>query len=183
MSCVRVYDSGVFDEIGRNGFGKIILYDAHGGNQFLSHFVAQCSLWEEKPYVLYRMEARLTPERLKKEQEIYETTLHAHAGEGESSVTMANCPGMVKTDRIPKEQVNPLKRMAHLPPTFCGISWYSNYPEHYAGDANYASEEKGMSIVQLRVDSLAEYIAAVKADEVAPTLQKGFFERVRRVGK
>jgi hypothetical protein len=31
------------------------------------------------------------------------------------------------------------------------------------------------------VDSLAEYIAAVKADEVVPALNREFFERVRQV--
>lgn len=29
-------------------------------------------------------------------------------------------------------------------PTFTGIWWYSDYPDHYAGDALFASEEKGV---------------------------------------
>ena len=66
--------------------------------------------------------------------------------------------------------------MKNLPPTFTGIGWYSNYPNHYAGDARVATEEKGHILRQLIVDSLAEYIAAVKADEVAPNLTREFFE-------
>jgi len=75
----------------------------------------------------------------------------------------------------------PLGRASHLPPTFAGISWYSNYPDHYAGDARAASEEKGRVILQLAVDALAKYIAAVKADQVLPTLTREFFQRQKEV--
>ena len=44
---------GVLDEIGRNGFKKVILYNGHGGNTHLIRFLAQASLWERKPYSLY----------------------------------------------------------------------------------------------------------------------------------
>ena len=43
---------GVFDEIARNGFKKIVVVNAHGGNGGLLQFLAQCALWEEKPYDL-----------------------------------------------------------------------------------------------------------------------------------
>ena len=69
--------------------------------------------------------------------------------------------------------------MRNLPLTFTGIRWYSNYPDHYAGDARTASEEKGLTLRDLIVDSLAEYLAAVKADEVVPSLSREFFARVR----
>jgi creatinine amidohydrolase len=49
---VELFQS-VMDEIGRNGFNKIVIYNAHGGNIHLLHFLAQCSLWEEKPYSVY----------------------------------------------------------------------------------------------------------------------------------
>ncbi len=55
---------GVLDEIGRNGFGKIILFNAHGGNDFLVPFLAQCALWDPKPYSLYFPTGPLSPERL-----------------------------------------------------------------------------------------------------------------------
>lgn len=52
---------GVLDEIGRNGFNKIILYNGHGGNTNFIRFLAQCSLWEEKPYTLYAPSGRFGP--------------------------------------------------------------------------------------------------------------------------
>jgi creatinine amidohydrolase len=72
--------------------------------------------------------------------------------------------------------------MRDLPPTFAGIGWYSDYPDHYAGDARPSTVEKGRALVKWRVKTLAEYIAAVKADEVVPALEKEFFARVKRVG-
>jgi creatinine amidohydrolase len=71
--------------------------------------------------------------------------------------------------------------MQDLPPTFAGIGWYSDYPEHYAGDARTATIEKGRALLKWSVNTLAEYIASVKADEVVPSLEKEFFRRARHV--
>jgi creatinine amidohydrolase len=91
-------------------------------------------------------------------------------------------PELVKSDRIPAQPARPLQRMKNLPPTSTGIWWYSDYPDHYAGDASVATKEKGQTLVRLLVDNLAQYIAAVKADTVVPTLNREFFDRVERVG-
>jgi creatinine amidohydrolase len=84
-------------------------------------------------------------------------------------------------ERVPDEPAVPLNRMEYLPPTYTGIWWYSDYPDHYAGDARFASEEKGQTLVRLAVDCLAQYIAVVKADEVVPALNQEFFRRVGQV--
>jgi len=108
-----------------------------------------------------------------------ETTEHGHACECETSISLANHAHLVKMERVPDRAATGRGRMKHLPPTFTGIHWYSNYPDHYAGDARTATEEKGFILRQLIVDSLAEYLAAVKADDVVPSLNKEFFDRVR----
>jgi creatinine amidohydrolase len=173
---------GVFDEIGRNGFGKIIAFNGHGGNTHLLRFLAQCSLWEQKPYSLYIPLSYLTPEGEKQWQLLRETEYHGHACECETSTTLGNYPELVKMDRVPREPALPLGRMGDLPPTFAGISWYSDHPDHYAGDARRATIEKGRALVQWSVEALAQYIAAVKADQVVSALEKEFFARVRQVG-
>jgi len=170
---------GVFDEIGRNGFKKIVVYNAHGGNNHLLRFLAQCALWEEKPYHLYIPLANLTPEREEQWRAIRETEFHGHACECETCISLANHPHLVKMDKVPEEPAMPLNRMQALPPTFTGIGWYSNHPEHYAGNARVATVEKGNLLRQMEVDTLAEYIAAVKADQVVPALTEEFFRRER----
>lgn len=176
----------VFDEIGRNGFKKIVIYNAHGGNVHLP-FMTLSSLWEEKPYSLYFAGLHteiITPERKKKWKETCETSEHGHACECETSISLINHPELVKMDDILEQPAQTLRRLKHLPAnTYTGVSWYSDYPEHYAGDGRVATKQKGEILRQLIVDSLAEYIAAVKADEVVPNLQSEFFRRTEQVGK
>ena len=174
---------GVLDEIGRNGFKKIVIYNAHGGNTHLLRFLAQCSLWEEKPYSLYVYTGDLTVEGDKIWQSTMETPLHGHACECETSVSLANYPELVKMERVPAEPANPLGRLDGVPHSFAGISWYSNYPDHYAGDARPASAEKGLKLREMWVNELAAFIKAVKADQVAPALQKEFFQRAGQIGQ
>ncbi len=171
---------GVFDEIGRNGFRKIVVYNAHGGNNHLLPFLAQCSLWKEKPYSLYLPGGLLSPRRRKEWKRLSGADWFEHACVCETSVSLANHPDLVKMARVPRKPAIPLGRMKRLPPTFAGVSWYADYPDHYAGDARKATEAMGRGLRQLLVDSLAEYIAAVKADEVVPGLQKEFFRREKK---
>lgn len=174
---------GVFDEIGRNGFKKIVVFNAHGGNDYFLPFVAQCGLWEEKPYSIYIPTQGLTPERQAVWDGMREAPYGGHGGEQETCAILGTHPTLAKMDRVPEEPAKPLGRMKDLPPTMTAIWWYAEYPEHYAGDARVATEEKGQTLVRLMADSLAEYIAAVKADRVVPALEKEFFRRVEQVGK
>jgi creatinine amidohydrolase len=61
--------------------------------------------------------------------------------------------------------------------------WYADHPEHYGGDATPAAADTGRQLLQLRVDSTAEYLAAVKKDTVAQKLLKEFYDRCDAVGK
>lgn len=171
---------GVFDEIGRNGFKKIILFNAHGGNNFLLGFLAQCSLWEEKPYSLYVYQG-LSAEERKAWQQVCTTDVHGHACECETSISLANHEHLVKMDQIPAEPFLSLRRTEHLPRNFSGVSWYSNYPEHYVGDAKAATVEKGLALREIEVRSLADFIKRVKADTAIPLLEREFHKRVKRI--
>ena len=173
----------VLDEIGRNGFGKVILYNGHGGNNALVRFFVQCALWDEKPYTLYLPTEAVSQDRREAYDALRETHYGGHACEDETSVTLGNFPDLVHMDAVPDEPARPRGRLGHLPTTSTAVSWYADYPEHYAGDARSASEAKGSELVRLRVETLAEYIAAVKADAVAPALQEEFFRRADDVGQ
>ncbi|HDQ70644.1 MAG TPA: creatininase family protein [Chloroflexi bacterium] len=172
---------GVFDEIGRNGFKKIVVLNAHGGNSAFLPFLAQCALWEEKPYSIYIPQRHLSPERETEWEEMAEAPYGGHGGERESSLILGTYSDLARMDRVEGASL-PRGRMKGLPPTYSGIWWYADYPEHYAGDARVATREKGEKLLQWEAEYLAEYIAAVKADEVIPALREEFFRRVREVG-
>ncbi len=172
---------GVLDEIGRNGFRKIILYSGHGGNNYLVRFLAQCSLWEQKPYSLYLPTAWYTPEDQERWQAMRETTEDGHAGESETSTSLAAHPNLVKREAIPEQPGHARGRLRDLGAAYTGVSWYADYPEHYAGDARFASEEKGKLLAGMAVGALAQFIAAVKRDQVVPALAEEFFARERRL--
>jgi creatinine amidohydrolase len=126
---------GVLDEIGRNGFKKIILLNAHGGNEHFLPFLAQCSLWEKKSYSIYLYTRELSPEREQEWQSLLETPEHGHACECESSVLMASYPELVDMSNVSPHPGTALHRLSHLPANYSAIWWYADYPEHYAGDA------------------------------------------------
>jgi len=173
----------VFDEIGRNGFTKIVIYNAHGGNTHMLNYACQSCMAERKPYAVYFPDRIHPEERRKQWGEILETKVHGHACECETSISLANHPHLVKMDYIQGRKADPLGRYAHIPPGRITTRWYSDYPDHYAGDAGAATAEKGEKLRQLQVDSLADYIKAVKEDTVVPALLKEFYDRSEAVGK
>ena len=170
---------GVLDEIGRNGFKKIILLNAHGGNNALLPFLAQTSLWEQKPYTVYLWTGELSPERQQAWEALLETKIHYHACECETSISLANHPELVHMERVPSKPAEPLGRLGAVPKSYTGIWWYADFPDHYAGDARTATREKGLALQQVQVSALAEFIQAVKLDTAAPMLEQEFFERTR----
>jgi creatinine amidohydrolase len=170
--------TGVLDEIGRNGFKKIIMVSAHGGNSALLPFLAQSSLWEQKPYTLYLFRGIDSEEDRKVWKETVETELHGHACECETSISLANHPHLVHMDRVPEPEVGATRgRLKDVKGGMSGIWWYGDYPEHYAGDARTASAEKGRILQGLQVKALAKYIKAVKEDTVTAELENEFFAR------
>lgn len=180
-----LYDllQNILDEIGRNGFKKIVLYNAHGGNYHFLRFLAQAQLAERKPYSLYLPTQMLTSDGEKEWAALQETSWGGHACEEETSMMFGVNPDLVKMERVPQQPAKPLGRMASLPPTYSGIWWYADYPDHYAGDARSATTDKGQILIRLMADCLAQYTAAVKADKIVSTLEQEFYQRAEHLAK
>jgi creatinine amidohydrolase len=172
---------GVLDEIGRNGFGKIVISNWHGGNNALDGFLVQCALWEQKPYTLYLAPWGLSGERAARGSQLLPPGSTGHACAMETSLMMAIAPEAVDAAAMPDHAAPPLGRLSHLGRGSTAVSWYANYPEHYAGDARLATPEIGRELTELHAAELAAFIAAVKADTVALALQAEFFQRERGI--
>lgn len=168
----------VCDEIGRNGFRKILIVNGHGGNTHLLGFFLQMMLYRKKPYVVYL--AGWWPST-REDQEYYrrlmETEEHGHACECETSYSLANIPELVNMTAIPEKPGHSLGRLKHLGDIRTPLDWYANYPEHYAGDARPATREKGEKLREKWVEHLQCTLKIVKQDETLPALYEEFFAR------
>ncbi|MCK4626695.1 MAG: creatininase family protein [Phycisphaerae bacterium] len=173
----------VLDEIGRNGFTKIIIYNGHGGNGALVKYLCQSQLDEEKPYSVYSLyyDAGISDEDLAHLRKEVWTTEDHHAGESETSLIMAHRPDLVKMDALVGQTGGALGRLDHIKPGSSTMGWYADYPEHYAGDARKASAEKGKVFAEAMINGLARFIGAVKNDTVAGELSEEFFRREREL--
>ena len=167
------------DEMARNGCHKVLIVNGHGGNTALLQYFAQVQLDLSRDYVVYvyggvgprssePVPAAAAPSK---------PGVDGHAGEEEIAGIMANAPALAHPERAGSESGADQKRLVMPPGLSTGIYWYSSFPNHYAGDAAGATAARGVALQELKAAGIARAIAFVKADTVAPQLQKEFFEK------
>ncbi len=167
------------DEMARNGCHKVLIVNGHGGNIALLQYFAQVQLDLSRDYVVYvyggvgprssePVPAAAAPSK---------PGVDGHAGEEEIAGIMANAPALAHPERAGSESGADQKRLVMPPGLSTGIYWYSSFPNHYAGDAAGATAARGVALQELKAAGIARAIAFVKADTVAPQLQKEFFEK------
>jgi creatinine amidohydrolase len=166
-------------EIGRNGFGKILIYNSHGGNTHLLNYFAQLALEEERSYSLYVTHLLPLAGGVPALQGVLKDSYDGHAGEYETSLIQAVHPGLVhlKEDAPAEGKV---QKGLKLPRTYHGIWWYSESPHHYRGQGRLGTPAKGEKIFEREVLALAETIRRVKADRLAPRLSREFFRKSKK---
>jgi len=163
-------------EISRNGIKKIILVNGHGGNSAFLQYFCQTQLESPRDYVVYYTTPSVSQDVQSKIAELRKTTAGGHADEVETSSMMVIRPDLVKLDRATAESGSNQNRLQHLPSgLYTGIRWYSQYPNHYAGDAKDANTAIGELSIEGRSQQLSELIKAVKADQTTLRLQNDFF--------
>ena len=173
------------DEIARNGFAKIIIFNTHGGNGAMIDYLCQAMLHRRRDYAVYvpTMFGSPSAERRKQIDAMLTPGKSGHAGETETSEMLAMFPELVDGDAVGGRTAEPTGRLSHLPPGNVVGAWYSAYPDHYCGDATLASIEKGKKIHDIVIESLAAYILAVKGDDETVPMLGEFFDKTDRVAR
>lgn len=170
-------------EIARNGLKKIVIVNAHGGNDHLIHYFAQIQLASPRDYVVYVADPFFSPEDEEAIRAQWETSVDGHAGEKETSAILAIRPELAQRDAMPADgEGMPLGRLQHLRDRNIdvGVWWYADYPSHYCGDGIPATPEKGNLWLDARARGLAKTIRAIKEDTETKRLQDEFFQNVHR---
>jgi creatinine amidohydrolase len=179
---LRLLDN-VCREIARNGLKKIVIVNAHGGNDSLIHFFAQIQLASPRDYVVYVAEPFHVGEEDAAIKAQWQTTVDGHAGESETSEILAIRPDLVHADQLPADGEGlPLDRLKVLRDlgVYTGIWWYADHPTHYRGDGRPASAEKGQQVLDSYAHALVRVIRAIKNDQETRRLQDEFFAKGRQ---
>lgn len=169
------------EEIGRNGFKKIVIINGHGGNPNLIRYFVQTQLERRRSYAVYFVEPIPDSAYTAKMNKLHKSDQRGdqHAGERETSTLLYLRPDLVKMDSATNESGLNQRRL-DLPPTvYTAIWWYAAYPNHYAGEGAKATKELGQLIVDYEIESLVKALKAIKADTKTLELQNEFFNRVK----
>ena len=172
------------DELGRNGFDKIVIVNGHGGNPQMIRYFVQSQLGKRRDYVVYFFDPAPDPavEAKMKELRKSDPAGDSHAGERETSTLLYLRPDLVKMDRATAESGANQKRL-DTPDLYSAIWWYAAFPNHYAGEGAVATRELGQVITEGRIDALVRALKTVKSDTKTLQIQKEFFDRVDKLGR
>lgn len=168
-------------EIARNGLRRIVLLNGHGGNTGFLHCFADMMLERPRDYTLYIIglgDYHVNPARDPKWKAMLQTEFDHHAGEVETSTMLVVRPDLVKMDAI-VDNGQTQDRSGHVAGLKNSITWYAEYPNHYAGNARPATAEKGRYAFEYGAKRVAELIGKAKADTVCQQLTTEFHARSR----
>jgi len=164
------------NELSRNGFKKIIIFNGHGGNNAFLEYFGMAQLSERRDYALYWFQPTYDPEVIKKAEALTQHDPYdQHAGNRETSMMKAIVPDLVHTERAGLQSGIDQDRLKNLPHVYSGIWWYAKYPDHYSGDGSKANAAAGEILLNAVVEQFVKSIRNIKADSNVPTLQEQFF--------
>ena len=173
MPCLQ----SVVDEIGRNGFKKIVICNGHGGNQGLIRYFMKSQNHRETDYTIYQCSYAATGENIEAAHQILGEG-GGHAGAWETSL-MLGLFGEESIDRAAITGAGEKHARHNMTVGSTQADWFAAYPEYLAGDPNKASVEKGRKLERIHIENLVKYLNDVRDDTLAPELRREFFKKSR----
>ena len=168
------------DEIGRNGFKRIVIINGHGGNPEMIRYFMQTRLDKKRNYAVYFFEPPSDSTYAKTLSVLHKSPMATdqHAGERETSEIMFLRPDLVTLDSAAKESGANQKRLT-IPNVYTPIWWYANFPNHYAGEGATGTKKLGEFLTEHTVRTFADALKTIKADTKTLELQNEYYNRVR----
>jgi len=170
----------VCDEIWRNGFPKIVLLHAHGGNIPMDTLMPMHMVERGKPYALYCIGpwGGLDPEVLSRERQ---RAPIGHACHVETSSLMFVRPDLAKLANLEGEDIAP-REGPQVGSAQTGIGWIERFPYGVIGQPALATPQLGEELIKGWAKGVVEIIRKVKADEVTPKVVTEFARQCGRGG-
>lgn len=166
-----VYDIGI--SVAKNGIKKLVIINGHGGNSPSLNFAAQRINQDARIFVCVD-----TGETSDVDVDsLIETPNDVHAGEIETSTSLAIRPDLVRMDRLQMEV--PAFTSRYLDFTSKrGVSWYAHTDKISAsgvmGDPTKASVEKGEKMWELIITHLVNFVNQLKTMTLKEIYQKKY---------
>ena len=180
------------DEIARNGFRKILLFNCHGGNRSLSNQLARNLMYEPRNYAFMSLfgahlphysPSSLYEEVLARREEfdylteqdvetLKEWAAKTHIGGHGDFMETANVYGLqpqtVAPDRFDAEDGLSRRRSGYLSKMkiYASTGWHNDFPNYYDAVPPFGCNEQiGKLSNQLLAEDLVKIIKVIKEDE------------------
>jgi len=166
----------IADEVGRNGFKKLLLINGHGGNNaILDTFVMARS--SKRDPIVY---AFLSPWDLPKdvEEKVAEGLDTGHACVIETSRVLALFKDLVNMDHV----THPARKGSDgsAAGVISSYWWQTKCPELYFGDPRKATEQKGKTVNDVMMENILKAIRFVKEDSLTAKVADDFHRKAFR---
>jgi creatinine amidohydrolase/Fe(II)-dependent formamide hydrolase-like protein len=166
-----VYEVGL--SCAKNGIRKLVIINGHGGNVPALQFASQ--MINRETHIFTCVESGETSDT--DIHALIETPNDAHAGELETSTSLASRPGLVKLDKARKFVPRFSSRYLNFS-TKRSVEWYGRTAKisqsGVLGDPTKASSEKGKRILDMMIAHLVEFIEDLKGMTLEEIYQKRY---------
>ena len=188
------------DEIYRNGFTKILIYNGHGGNQSMISYFIRGLLYEQKPYNVFDYSLGsdfATPKKILNAGYKYLTTedrkilqsyndekkRFGHADFIETGWVYGTRPETVRLDKVYDESYESTHRFDEFNNLRINtpLSWMANFPNSYEGDMHDGMNERiARAMVEYSTDKLCEVIKFLKNETISEEYKKEWIAKQHR---
>ena len=185
------------NEIYRNGFDKILIYNGHGGNQSMISYFSRGVLYEKAPYNVFDYSLGsdfATPKKILNEGYNYltgedrkvlqayndEKKRFGHADFIETGWVYGVRPQTVRLDKVNQESYQSTHRFDEFSALRINtpFAWMANFPNSYEGDMHEGMNERiARAMVDYSVKKLCEVIKFLKEETISTEYKKEWLEK------